>query len=197
MQTLYHILLGSCHIKSSRYGRGSVPGSRLLFSRFRNESRCKSPQDVLHEGSVALTVTCHGGFLGIPARESSDLEPHCPTRRLRSQDLRIVVKEGAKTTERSSIRHSHHYPYQIYIHIHITIHIISMKSIHCSIADGCRDFEAQERLDAKTDDEIGQALQHLAALARQLRAQRFQVRGERWGKMRKVSRSVGKECERM
>ena len=36
--------------------------------------------------------------------------------------------------------------------------------------------EAQERLDAQSDDEIGQALQHLAALARKLRAQRFEVR---------------------
>ena len=31
-------------------------GSRLLFSHFRNESRCKSPQDVLHEGQVAMTL---------------------------------------------------------------------------------------------------------------------------------------------
>ena len=36
-------------------------------------------------------------------------------------------------------------------------------------------FQAQERLDAQSDDEIGQALQHLAALARKLRAQRFEV----------------------
>ncbi|CAJ1331108.1 unnamed protein product [Effrenium voratum] len=34
--------------------------------------------------------------------------------------------------------------------------------------------EAQERLDAKSEDEIGQAIQNLAALARKLRAQRFE-----------------------
>jgi len=34
--------------------------------------------------------------------------------------------------------------------------------------------EAQERLDTQSDDEIGQALQHLAALARKLRAKRFE-----------------------
>lgn len=37
--------------------------------------------------------------------------------------------------------------------------------------------EAQERLDAKSEDEIGQAIQNLAALARKLRAQRFEDAG--------------------
>ncbi len=51
-------------------------------------------------------------------------------------------------------------------------------------------FQAQERLDAQSDDEIGQALQHLAALARKLRAQRFEVgvlRCRRWFSLRSLT----------